>query len=385
MGISSLEELSDLIARIYSCSLDPSLWHETLGDIVAAAGACCGQIGVQDPVRMKADFVVEWGIQPEYADLYAEKFIKICPFLLTPYFTDVDEVISLSEMIDRDEFRSSRFYREWCRPQSVEDFLAGIIMKSAAAYGGFSLSFPDIVDDPTRRLHRMLVPHVRRAVTIGRLLTEARSEARVSGAAIDALSAGAIFVDRTGQIVRTNPAAEAILAEGCVLRRGSDGRVVATYPPANENLRKILAAHSGSTNGAVREAGVSLALRRSDGSAGLIAHLISNLPGPQVADLAGNHDAAFVLFVQNPDVPLIVPGKAFVDLYGITPAELRVLLGLIKGQSAKEIASDHGIGLVTVRTHIHSLLVKTGTNRQSELVRRVAASAPALGVQSGPS
>jgi DNA-binding CsgD family transcriptional regulator len=56
-------------------------------------------------------------------------------------------------------------------------------------------------------------------------------------------------------------------------------------------------------------------------------------------------------------------------LFDLTPAESRVALTLCAGRSPKEIARDLHVSVATVRSHVASLLAKTGTSRQVQLVR----------------
>ncbi|MEB0114473.1 helix-turn-helix transcriptional regulator [Variovorax sp. RTB1] len=56
-------------------------------------------------------------------------------------------------------------------------------------------------------------------------------------------------------------------------------------------------------------------------------------------------------------------------VFDLTPAESRTLDSLVKGMSANEIAALAGISLHTVRKHISTVMEKTGTKRQSDLVR----------------
>ena len=56
------------------------------------------------------------------------------------------------------------------------------------------------------------------------------------------------------------------------------------------------------------------------------------------------------------------------EAYGLTPAEGRVLAGLLDGRDPGSIAEALGIAVSTVRTHIKRLYEKTGTSRQTELV-----------------
>lgn len=82
---------------------------------------------------------------------------------------------------------------------------------------------------------------------------------------------------------------------------------------------------------------------------------------------------AFILSV----VPLTQPGLPFRSLvhrlYDFTPTEARVAESLIAGRSAKQIAIAFGIAVDTVRSHIKSILLKTGVSRQMEFLARFSA------------
>ncbi len=62
------------------------------------------------------------------------------------------------------------------------------------------------------------------------------------------------------------------------------------------------------------------------------------------------------------------------DLYDLTVAEVRVCVALLDGATVKEIAEDQGVSLDAVRYHCKNILKKTGTNRQSELIRTLSLS-----------
>ena len=58
-------------------------------------------------------------------------------------------------------------------------------------------------------------------------------------------------------------------------------------------------------------------------------------------------------------------------LYGVTNAEALVLAKLVRGLSAKEIATAHRVSVNTVRNQIQRLMEKTMTRRQADLIARV--------------
>ena len=68
-------------------------------------------------------------------------------------------------------------------------------------------------------------------------------------------------------------------------------------------------------------------------------------------------------------MPPFIPGQAFAELYGLTTSELRVLLAMAPGLGVKEAAKMLGIGENTAKTHLQHIHSKTGTSKQTELVR----------------
>ncbi len=77
-----------------------------------------------------------------------------------------------------------------------------------------------------------------------------------------------------------------------------------------------------------------------------------------------------LLLVGRRDQPDAVPSENDVrQLFDLTPAESSVALQLCSGLPPKEIARNLGVSVATVRSQVSSLLTKTGTRRQVELVR----------------
>jgi DNA-binding CsgD family transcriptional regulator len=78
--------------------------------------------------------------------------------------------------------------------------------------------------------------------------------------------------------------------------------------------------------------------------------------------------AAVLLLIRDTAGASPLAGTLLIGLFGLTGAEARVATALLSADSAREVAAHLGIGLATVRTHLHHLYDKTGTRRQAELV-----------------
>jgi hypothetical protein len=76
-----------------------------------------------------------------------------------------------------------------------------------------------LVDADMRRRMALIIPHVRRALLIGKTIHQKEAEATCLTDTLDGLSAGMILIDATGRIVHTNAAGTTMLAAADFLRR----------------------------------------------------------------------------------------------------------------------------------------------------------------------
>jgi DNA-binding CsgD family transcriptional regulator len=83
-----------------------------------------------------------------------------------------------------------------------------------------------------------------------------------------------------------------------------------------------------------------------------------------------------VLFIIDPDRNPVPSEKLLQTLYHLTPAEIRVCTHLLEGKSLVDAAELVGISINTAKTHLKSAFSKTGTARQSQLIKLLAHSLP---------
>jgi len=172
---------------------------------------------------------------------------------------------------------------------------------------------------------------------------------------LDSVPRPAILLSDDRRIVGGNAAAEIVpdlLA--CVLM--SYGRVTRFAGLATEPFERVFVR---ALNGVAASAVVTVP---TSGRQALWRVSFGRL---RVADI--DSEAAVVMLI---DPPPIAGGTliALQRLFGLTPAEARVLALLLDDCRPSEIAEELGISITTVRTHLKSLFAKTETRRQSELI-----------------
>jgi DNA-binding CsgD family transcriptional regulator len=231
-------------------------------------------------------------------------------------------------------------------------------------------------DDETRRRMSLLVPHVRRAVLIGRVIEQRTAQAASLADSLDGLSAGMFLVDGSGRVAHANVAGHAMLANGGVLR-AVGGRLAASDVESDRLLRdSILSAAGGDAGVGIK--GIAVPLTGHDSERN-VAHVLPLTSGARHRAGAA-YAATAALFVHRATLDLPSPPETIAKSYKLTPTELRVLLAIVEVGGVPEVADALGIAETTVKTHLGRLYVKTGSRRQADLVKLVAGFAnPLLG------
>ena len=200
-------------------------------------------------------------------------------------------------------------------------------------------------------------------------LTTIRSEALE--ATLNAFTTGVYLTDRHGRIVYMNRAAERQVRTSNAIRVANSH-----LSPIDHKARLALDRAIDEATGDEADlptSGFTIALPGGD-NGGLIATVLPLARGERQS---GAFSGMVAIFVQDPIVmPPFVPGQAFAELYGLTTSELRVLLAMVPGLSVKEAAEMLGISENTAKTHLQHIHSKTGTSKQTELMRLFMSSTP---------
>jgi DNA-binding CsgD family transcriptional regulator len=320
------EQISQLIGDVYDAALDLASWPKALEKTCRYVEGMASIVLSQDSAQKAAEFHFSSGDDPEYTSSYQETCVKMNPVLSS----EAGSVVASSGLLPIEEFR--------------------------------------------RRME-LLAPHFRRAVTIGRVIETARVKAATLADALDGLAAGLFLVDATGRIVHANARGHAIVADASLLK-GQSGRLSATDLQADKALAEVFArADAGDI--AIGARGIAVPLMARDGER-WVAHVLPLTAGAR-RQAGALYAAVAAVFVRKATLDLHSPLETMSDLYQLTPSELRVLVAIVEIGGVPEVAPVLGISETTVKTHLRRLFEKTGTKRQADLVKLVAAFTSPLG------
>ena len=364
------EELSGLIGEIYDTVLKPLTWPGVLHHLARFVGGSAASLFTKsDNGRSGQTFYQDGNIPLDYEQAYFDRYIKLDPSAIGPFCFDIGEPFSTQDLVDYTEFTQSRFYREWAQPQGLVDFLAVAIDKSSveiALFGVFRHARQGLADAAMRRRMILTVPHVRRAVLLGRTLASKTADAAAFSDIFDGLVAGVLLLDAKGRLVHANAAGLALIAANDIVRvRG--GRLVPADTALRQNLQDVLAALD---KGIL--AGLSAMAVRAAGGDYYSAQILPLASGAG-RQIGSRHNAAVALFIQVALLKTRAPAEIIARTWKLTPSELRVLLAIVEVGGVPEVALALGIAETTAKTHLGHLYAKTGTGRQADLVKLLAA------------
>jgi DNA-binding CsgD family transcriptional regulator len=367
----------DLIGDIYDAVLDQTLWPKVLEKAAGYVGGPAASLFSKDAASRSGMLVYDHGIDPYYKRLLLEKYLKLDPCNTGQFLARIGEPVATGDIIPYDEFIESRFFREWAEPQGLVDFISSVLDRSAtsmAMFGVYRDRDDGVVDAPARERMRLITPHIRRAVLIGRVIDLGAAKAATLHEVFDGLSAGMFLVDAHGRVVHANTAGRTILNTADFLR-SVGGRLVAREAIADRTLKAVFAA-AAKGDSAVGLGGIAVPLF-SENRESYVAHVLPLTSGAR-EEIGSAEAAAAALFVHKAAMePLALP-ETVARHYKLTPTELRVLLSLLDVGSGPEVAEALGVADSTVKTHLGRIYQKTGARGQVDLVKLVAGFASPL-------
>jgi DNA-binding CsgD family transcriptional regulator len=365
--------LSEVIGLVYDAALDPTLWPRALERACVFVGGSSGALFWHDAATEKSAAVHMFNEDPHYTQLYFEKYLPLNPCFPAGAFIDAGVVWGSTDLIPFEEIVETRFYAEWMKPQGIIDALGANLEKSATSASVLAVRMHEedgLADADDRRRLALIVPHFQRAVAIGRLFDQGKAAQAALTQTLDHVSAAVFLTGPNGRLVFTNEPARLMLDEGALVGE-RNGALTAIAPEAQRALREaLLAAENGN---ATADRGGSIPIVNAHGR--WFADVLPLTSGDRQRTGA-LHSAVAAVFVRKTSLASPPPLEALAKLYKLTASEIRVLDAVMKVSGVKALAEALGLTQATVKTHLHNVFRKTGTARQSELVKLIAGFTP---------
>jgi DNA-binding CsgD family transcriptional regulator len=366
--IHEIEMVAELIGDIYDASLDPERWPNVLEASCTFLRGMAASLGAFDSQRADLNLMTLWGYDPAALQIFMERYMRNHPLIPASMRTKIGDVMSIDDAMPYDEFIETALYREFYRPLGIVDTIQATLDKTATGMSVFYVVRHEQigkVDETMRRRTALLFPHFRRAMLIGKSVQLQKVETAALADVLDGLAAAMFLVDARGTIARTNASANAMLAKGEVVS-AKGNRLMINQPGREHALIDICAAaEEGDAKFGLK--GIAVPFESLYGKS-YVANILPLTSGTR-RSAGAKYSAVAAVFVEPAGRPGQLPYDMIADHFRLTPAELRVLFGIVEIGAVPEVASALGISQPTVRTHLQHVFEKTGTKRQAELVK----------------
>lgn len=181
--------------------------------------------------------------------------------------------------------------------------------------------------------------------------------------ALNRIAMGIFLLDSDRKVLSRNRRADQLLAEADGLTLSHEGLLRGEKPQQTQALRDILDVALARVAAGSRQGSATIGLSRDSGKRPLIA-----VACPLGRGMAKPGEPVVGLFVTDPEWRSIEAAEAVAQLYGLSPAETRLALALVRGLRLDEIADEFGLSRNTVNYTLKNLFRKTETDRQADLI-----------------
>jgi DNA-binding CsgD family transcriptional regulator len=361
------EHVSDLVGLIYDAAFDPDVWPVMLNRLADRLSAMCTEMGSHN-ASTNTTAMIAPRTDPEYLKSFTEYWAGRNFIWKSGTKLPIGSVMIPEMLMSRDEFCRTDLYNEWCKPQGIEATLAtnllieGPVSTVIAAHRPYSKGDFDASET---KLFAALIPHLQRAVQLRLRLAGLDGLTEGSAEILNRLAMGVLLVDAEARVIFANRAAEGILRTRRGLFPGRDG-LRAEIPAETRRLRLTIA-DCAEPRGQLGGAGGRLRLSREH-SLPLTVVVAPHRAGFTWVDVARPR---VILFITDPETRIPARRVALREDFGLTQAEATVAVEILEADGLQAVADRLSISLATVRTHLAHVFDKTGTRRQSELVRLI--------------
>jgi DNA-binding CsgD family transcriptional regulator/PAS domain-containing protein len=363
-------DISVVLGLLCECPLHDDLWRPVLGRLCEITQSRSGFFVTGDnhtglAVRAQfADHPDDATLRDHYNETYSDKD----PFRQPALHRGRTGVVDSEELLPNAGLLRTELYRDQLKPRGLRYGTFVVTAASADRIEALSLwrtMSQGPLQEESRRLLGRLYPYIQKSMELRHLLRTTQRRLAGVEAMLDASPAATFLVTRRGHLLHRNAAAEALLEEGDVMNL-ENGTLVGASNHSRDALRTLLQSTEPATGRATSASTVKTTMTIQPTSGRHPLPLLA-LPLSPVDRRRSGADA--ILLVSDPGNPLAVPQEILASFYGLTPAQAEVANGLLKGHSLEYVAGLRHVSIGTVRQQLKSILSKTGTVRQSDLVR----------------
>jgi DNA-binding CsgD family transcriptional regulator len=369
------QRLSDLLLDVYESAADPQHWlvflkhaareldaskaalhvHYFAPDSTThtAEGSCAVAIGYD------AASLAAYANHYATRDIYVQRIRERFPLGMNAGTSE--------NLLTSTELRGTEIYHDYCRANEVFHNCWSAFEQTEGIAAGLGFIRPENAKPFKAKdadLLKLLNPHLAKAFRLQRIIERAADNNNAFLSSIAQFDFGVIALDEDSRITNLSaPAKELLDRQDGIRIRGA--RLEATQPTENHRLQKMLTASDQIWKNPLQVPSNTLLLSRKSG-----ARALQLVVFPFFATgLLVEDSPRMLVFLSDLSRKPASRAEVLCALYHLTPTESRLADLLLQGTEVRVAADQMRTTLATTRFHLKRVLAKTGTHRQTELIR----------------
>jgi len=379
--------LNELIVQIYDTTLHPGQWPEVLtrfADTIDARGAIVSEIeGIGDSRQIVTPYVCT-RYDPAQIQKYLKSYIHY-EFLDQERYEALSRARDGIDLIDQHTLAGNDLQAFLNRPNvkrmqanGIRQRAGGLLDKDNTHRSRFSIHFGDDsqgLTDEIRAMLQVLLPHIAKAIAIGRAMRQSREVNKMMLEAMERLHMGICILDRHGRVEVAN---NEFLRQVEAYRAYSiDGNRRLSFDDSinHKRLTDLMAdvAKNGRHGARPRKEAVIIdGAEEVAGATDIGALCIEVAPIHRVEDFGTKAFDGAVIYSLDTTQPMPFDPAMMQDRFNLSRTETALLELLAKGMSNSEIADYRSRSVDTINVQVRTLLSKTGARNRTHLVRLMA-------------
>lgn len=378
-----LSKLSHLIGLIYEGATDSSRWTKDILPAVAEyiqAPGCFLFSALHTP--QDGGYFFLHGIRQEVVDLYMTKYISSDVWTISAVKKNLfleGNVVLGEELVTRDQLLESTIYKECLSLNDMAQLMTSVIfgMDSTSAMPSACSFFRGLSDpifgEEDRTRMQLVLPHLSRSLGVMQRLRTAELTVATSLAVLDRLQSGVLLLNAAGAVAFANSKAQRMLddADGLRLRKLTNaaglGNLIAESAESTKEITDAVSATLNRDPYSTLHFSKSVLVPRTSGLASYTLQL--SALGNQNEFSAGTGAYAAIIFITDGAQDVEVDSELLQSAYGLTPAEVKVAITLLKSDSVLDVAKILGTSANTVNTQIKHVYAKLGVDTRARFVK----------------
>lgn len=367
------DKLNSIITMIYDAAIDSEQWIEVMQHLQEILSSIAIGQFTHSKITHEVTSYQAVGIEKKWLDLYKNKYAAVNPWLNNKLISKPGVAFTDNTIEDlckgKNVFSQGIYYKNWMKPQGFNHKLCSIICntpESITLLSFFRNSKQKNYNELDYGIFYKLSPHLCRATKIINHFEEKDNKLIKLEGLIENIDCGIILIDENTRTLEANQKALKIIQETKGVRL-SKNKITCQRKAENNILKQYL--NELNSYDSIKPVTPKEFRLESRSGQTILSALIIQIHIKN--DTSKHKPTVAMIFKENNSKPKNI-NKIFLKVtYKLSPLEVRLTQELLSGNPLKRAASDMNISYETARWYIKKILKKTGTHRQSELIRCV--------------